>query len=207
MADPTSSFERARALAAGTPGDPGTPPVGGSSGGGDLPPIVPGEHLEAPVPSEPKKTVPQAALLLLALLIAVLAGLGGYFAGQGHNNSTSVSVATPPVAVASAPATYEVDPTRNGGKLILGDICTLHSDGTSLTIQSQIAYKEAQDAYQKHRITEKMLLAAAEAAKPRPPHEVIAEIPASMLADGVTCNDWRRTRAAQLTIGVKKPHS
>ena len=113
-------------------------------------------------------------------------------------------VALPATPLAVAPIT-SVNPTENGGKLILARFCTLNSDGTAKTIESQNAYVQAQADFRKGKLTKAMLEQAAEAAKPRPAHEVIAEIPESILADGVNCDAWRHQRAYELVLGAPKP--
>jgi hypothetical protein len=103
-----------------------------------------------------------------------------------------------------------IDPTRNGGQLIRAEMCTLHSDGTTRLISDRVAVQEAKEAFDKYPNDKngKMLIARLEkAASLPPPHEVIAQIPASKLPNGVTCDDWRLARAHELVLGAPKPPS
>lgn len=150
------------------------------------------------------------------VLVSLLALVSFFFGTPKIDNRVSVALApaaSAPLLPASAPPAptppkvAAVDPTQNSGKLITGEFCTLKSDGTAITIESLVAYAEAKNDFARKRISAKALEAAAENAKPKPQHHVIAEIPASMLADGVTCDDWRRARAPQLVLGVRKSSS
>lgn len=206
---PVDASARERALAAAAQPQPG----------GEEPP--PGEPASSATSvADDKETKPArwpifvGGLATGLILVAALALLASIFGSPKIDNRVSVAVAaaSAPLLPASAPVSppaqvAKIDPTTNGGKLILGEFCTLKSDGTAITIESLVAYAEAKQDFLKKRISAKALEAAAENAKPKAPHYVIAEIPASMLADGVTCDDWRRVRASQLVLGVRKPSS
>ncbi len=198
------------------PEQPGQPP--------QLPPpaaSAPVAHVQAPAQAAAPVVVKQGgpALWVVAALLGVLVLLSAFIAfkqtvGQPVNINAIVggpgsggSTTAPPGAPSGGTV---VDATRNGGKLILAEMCTLQSDGTARLISAQVDLKRAQDAIGKNpnsKEAKAFLAKLEESTKSLPPHAVIAEIPASVLPDNVTCDDWKQQRAYQLVLGAPKPQT
>ncbi len=190
------------------------PPDNNAASAAEVHASAPVVEAHASAPAAKQQNWPAIALGALAaiLFVALFAvWFGPVNAGSPSTSSANVTLGAPASSVAiPVPTVVVVDATRNDDKLILSEMCTLHSDGTSRLISAQTDLKRAQDALAKNKGSKevKTLIAALEeAAKSLPPHTVIAEVPLSVLPEGASCADWRRQRAYQLVVGAPKPRA
>lgn len=110
-----------------------------------------------------------------------------------------------PSAAASSPVRVSDPPKDLKLATIGGNMCSLVSDGSVITLESLVALKRQRDSLKKGETTEALLREAEDGVKPRPKGEVIVEVPVSELAKAEDCDAWKSWRAYHLVLGALKP--